>query len=161
MFAGRRAAERRLERGGRDQRAAGVVVDDLGDDVAVRAEHGQPRTLGGAGDVLADPAVAADAAVLRFCFACRSSSLLAGLAGLAADTFAGVAHALALVGLGLAQRADVGGDLADQLLVDARALDPGGRRDLEGDALGGLDDAPGGEKPSASSSSFVPLAVAR
>ena len=34
-------------------------------------------------------------------------------------TLAGVAHTLALVGLGLADLADVGGDLADGLLVDA------------------------------------------
>src|SRR5258706_4420366 len=44
---------------------------------------------------------------------------LAGLAGLAADLLAGVAHALALVGLRLACRPDAGRDLADELLVDA------------------------------------------
>src|SRR5580765_224454 len=44
---------------------------------------------------------------------------LAGLAGLAADLLAGVLHALALVGLRLAGRPDLGGDLADELLVDA------------------------------------------
>src|SRR6188472_3978548 len=44
---------------------------------------------------------------------------LAGLAGLAADVLAGVAHALALVRLGLAGRADLRGDLADEFLVDA------------------------------------------
>jgi len=33
--------------------------------------------------------------------------------------FARVPHAFALVGLGLADPADVGGDLADSLLVDA------------------------------------------
>ena len=47
--------------------------------------------------------------------------LLGGLAGLADDPLAGVADAFALVGLGLADLADVGGDLADQLLVDAPA----------------------------------------
>src|SRR5215510_10215619 len=57
------------------------------------------------------------------CVPCRcSASLLAtdlaGLAGLAADLLAGVADTLALVGLGLAGRADLGGHLADQLLVD-------------------------------------------
>src|SRR4029077_8768171 len=45
-------------------------------------------------------------------------SLLAGLAGLAEDLLTEVAHALALVGLGLADRADVGGNLADDFLVD-------------------------------------------
>src|SRR5215207_7864693 len=76
----------------------------------------------------------------------RSISLLlaadlAGLAGLAADVLARVADALALVRLGLARRADLGGNLADELLVDAedrevgRVLDfeadPGRRRDLD------------------------------
>ena len=50
-----------------------------------------------------------------------------------------VAHALALVGLGLADRPDVGGDLADHLLVDALHHDAGRRRHLEGDAVGGVD----------------------
>src|SRR5689334_17655999 len=43
--------------------------------------------------------------------------LLGGLAGLADDPLARVLDALALVGLGLAELADVGGDLADRLLV--------------------------------------------
>src|SRR6187549_3084647 len=43
---------------------------------------------------------------------------LAGLAGLAADLLTRVAHALALVGLRLARRADACGDLPDELLVD-------------------------------------------
>ena len=50
----------------------------------------------------------------------RSPWSLTSLSDLAADVLARVAHALALVGLGLAQLADVGGDLADLLLVDAR-----------------------------------------
>src|SRR5512142_452245 len=57
------------------------------------------------------------------CVPFGSSSLLAadlaGLARLAADPLAGVPDALALVGLGLARRADARGDLADELLVDA------------------------------------------
>src|SRR5919108_6361871 len=70
---------------------------------------------------------------------------LAGLAGLAADSLARVAHALALVRLGLARGADTGRDLADQLLVDSddgqtgRVLDleadPGRRLDLDGVAV--------------------------
>src|SRR3970040_1290443 len=51
---------------------------------------------------------------------------LAGLAGLAADVLAGVAHALALVGLRLAGRADLRGDLPDQLRVDTPARKAGG-----------------------------------
>src|SRR5438045_7441467 len=58
---------------------------------------------------------------------------LAGLAGLAADLLAGVANALALVRLGLAGRADPGGDLADELLVDAEDGQPGRVLDLEAD----------------------------
>src|SRR6185295_18487888 len=64
---------------------------------------------------------------------------LAGLAGLAADLLARVADALALVGLGLARRADGRGDLADQLLVDADDRQAGRALDLEADALGRVD----------------------
>src|SRR5690349_12347427 len=64
---------------------------------------------------------------------------LAGLAGLAADVLAGVAHALALVGLGLASRADLCGDLADQLLVDADDREARRVLDLEADAIGRID----------------------
>ncbi len=39
------------------------------------------------------------------------------LAFLAEDVLVGIFHALALVGLGLAEFADLGGDLADLLLV--------------------------------------------
>src|SRR6187397_2827790 len=67
------------------------------------------------------------------------SADLAGLAGLAADVLAGVAHALALVRLGLAGRADLGGDLADQLLVDADDREAGRVLDLERNALGRVD----------------------
>src|SRR5215471_15681745 len=64
---------------------------------------------------------------------------LACLAGLALHALAQVAHALALVGLGLADLANVGGDLANRLLVDAAHGDPGRRRYLELDALRRLD----------------------
>src|SRR5258706_14335745 len=68
------------------------------------------------------------------------SADLAGLAGLAADLLAGVAHALALVGLGLAGRPDLGGDLTDELLVDADDREAGRGFGFERDALrrGGL-----------------------
>src|SRR5258705_2709697 len=66
------------------------------------------------------------------------SFLLGGLAGLALHALAGVADALALVGLGLAQLADVGRDLADELLVEAAHDDARRLRDLEGDPSGRL-----------------------
>src|SRR6476646_7137723 len=64
---------------------------------------------------------------------------LAGLAGLAADVLAGVAHALALVRLGLAGGPDLGRDLADELLVDADDREAGRVLDFEADALGRVD----------------------
>src|SRR5258705_1493525 len=64
---------------------------------------------------------------------------LAGLAGLAADLLAGVAHALALVGLRLAGRPDLGGDLADELLVDADDREAGRVLELERDAARRID----------------------
>src|SRR6266545_5465360 len=67
------------------------------------------------------------------------STLLGGLPGLAAHLLARVAHALALVWVGTAQAADLGGHLADPLLVDALHREPGGRVHLEADALRGLD----------------------
>src|SRR5688572_23668110 len=73
----------------------------------------------------------------------RASSLLAadlaGLAGLATDVLAGVPHALALVGLRLARRAHLRGDLADELLVDPDDREAGRVLQLEGDALGRVD----------------------
>src|SRR5688572_20231947 len=57
-------------------------------------------------------------------------ALLAGLPGLAQHLLAGVPDALALVRLGLADLADVGGHLADELLVDAPHGDRRGRRHL-------------------------------
>src|SRR5258705_6882112 len=64
--------------------------------------------------------------------------LLPGLAGLAQNALAGVTDALALVGLGLADLADVGRHLADQLLVGPPDRDSGGARDLERDPVGGV-----------------------
>src|SRR5690606_15971208 len=60
------------------------------------------------------------------------------LAFLAHDALAGILHALALVGLGTAILADLGGDLADLLLVDARNGDLGRLRHSDGDAGRGL-----------------------
>src|SRR5437016_4794403 len=54
---------------------------------------------------------------------------LACLPGLAPNELALVAHAFALVRVGPAQLADVRGNLADLLLVDALHDEPGGRLD--------------------------------
>ncbi len=66
--------------------------------------------------------------------------LLSGLAELAADVLANVVDTLALVRLGRTLRTDLSGDLADLLLVDALDVDVGVVGNLEGDALGSLDD---------------------
>src|SRR5262249_46758488 len=57
LVAGERLRQVEPRRGG--QRAAGVVVDELGEDAAVRAEDQQARALGGAADLAADPAMPA------------------------------------------------------------------------------------------------------
>src|SRR6188768_2552556 len=85
----------------------------------------------------------------RRCRRCRGSSegfffelirtSLARLSGLALDVLAGVPDALALVRLGLADLANVGGHLADLLLVDAPHDDPGRDGHLELDAVGRRD----------------------
>src|SRR3546814_18333699 len=65
--------------------------------------------------------------------------LLARLSGLLGDVLAEVPDALALVGLGLADLAYVGGDLANRLLVDAPDHYAVRSGHLEGDAGGGVD----------------------
>src|SRR3972149_12326964 len=65
-----------------------------------------------------------------------SGSTLRGLAGLLAHVLVLVADPLALVGLGLADLADVGGDLADLLLVVAAHHDRGGGGGFELDPIG-------------------------
>src|SRR5437773_6001662 len=72
----------------------------------------------------------------RFLSIMASPLLLLGL--LQDDDLAAVAHSLALVGLGRALRANLGGDLAHQLLVDAGDDDLGLRRRRHLDALGHL-----------------------
>src|SRR3712207_374075 len=66
----------------------------------------------------------------------ESAMSLTCLSDLASDLLAGVPDALALVGLGLAQLADVGCDLTDELLVDALDREAGGVLHREGDAFG-------------------------
>src|SRR3954470_17364572 len=76
------------------------------------------------------------------CLCCFSeiAMSLTSLSDLAADVLAGVPDALALVRLGLAELADVGGDLADQLLVDALDAEAGLVLDRERDAVGRVED---------------------
>ena len=139
-----------LDGRGRGERLPGRVVDDLRVDVVEAAEDRETRPRVGTRQVKADPFVAlasggAAGGDLRHrvrSFVGHGLLLpadLAGLAGLAADVLAGVAHALALVGLRLARRADLGGDLADQLLVDADDREAGRVLDLEADAFGRVD----------------------
>src|SRR2546428_7794805 len=67
---------------------------------------------------------------------------LAGLARFAADVLARVLHALRLVRVGDAKRADLRGDLADDLLVHARDLQLLRGLDRERDAAGRGDPRP-------------------
>src|SRR5215212_580880 len=116
------------------------VVDDLHEHVPGGPGDDQARLDGRAGQPLADPQVATAArgdlalAPLHG----QSHDLLTSLSDLAADLLAGVPHALALVRVGLAQLADVRGDLADLLLVDALHREAGRAVGGEGDALGRL-----------------------
>src|SRR5271166_3920433 len=68
-----------------------------------------------------------------------SHDLLTSLPDLAADLLALVPHALALIGVGLAELADSRGHFAHHLLVDALDDEPRGRLDPERDALRRLD----------------------
>ena len=106
-------AQLRLDPVDRGQRVPGDVVDQLGEDALVGAVDGEARTLGRAGDPRADAAAAAQAALPAW------SARSCALTDLPGDDLALVADALALVGLRRAPLADVGGDLADELLVDA------------------------------------------
>src|SRR5690606_1159637 len=67
------------------------------------------------------------------------TSARGSLAGLETDLLARVADALAVVGVGRPEGADVRRHLADGLLVDAADLDLRGLRRGQGDALEGLD----------------------
>src|SRR3569623_2118530 len=69
----------------------------------------------------------------------ESLAILLLLPFLAEDILAAIADALALVGLGLAPAADLGGELPDLLLVDAADLDRGLIGGLGLDALGNFD----------------------
>src|SRR5690606_9337956 len=130
-------AQVRLHGRRRDHGVAAGVVDDLDEDVTRGAGDHQAGTLGGADDLLAQAQVPALARGVLALGALddHCHGLLTSLSDLAADLFALVAHTLGLVRVGLAQLAQVRGDLTDLLLVDTAHREPGGRLDLEGDAL--------------------------
>ena len=134
LVAGRELAQVGLDPVDGGDRVSLGVVDELGEDPAIRAVDGEARTLGVADDAGADAAAAAQARL-----ALGEDGHAGPLPDLAGDVLAAVADALALVGLGRAALADVRGDLADELLVDAAHDDFGRLRDLELDALGRLD----------------------
>src|SRR5450631_525494 len=117
------------------------VVDDLYEDVPARTRHDQAGTQRGAVDPLAHAQVTTTTrcALALGALDDQCHCLLTSLSDLAADLLACVANALTLVRVGLAQLANVCGDLADELLVDALDRETGGVLDGEGDALGRLD----------------------
>src|SRR5215467_6075287 len=125
----------------RCERVARAVVHQLGEDVPGGPVHGQPRPGRAAGDLLAHAQMAprprgrAGAGLPAPSALGDSHVLLSSLPDLAADLLAGVTHALALVRIGLAELADVRGDLADLLLVDPLHDDPGGGLHAQGDAI--------------------------
>src|SRR4029077_4451074 len=123
-----------LDRRGRRQRDALVVVDHLGIDVPGRAEHGEPLALArGAAQRAADAALPPHDPVAEF--AHRAAPLLL-LAFLAEDALAGIFDALALVWLRRAIIANLGRHLADLLPVAAGNDDLDRPRRRNGDAFG-------------------------
>src|SRR4051794_16887028 len=130
-----------LHRRRRGHGLADRVVDDLDEEVTARARHDEAGTDRGAGDLLATAHLATDAggSLALAALDDHCHGLLTGLSDLATDLLACVANALALVRVGLAQLADVGGDLADQLLVDALHREAGRVLDGKVDAVRSLD----------------------
>src|SRR5206468_1576194 len=97
-----------FERGGGRQRHAALIVDDLGVDVLRRTEDRQAWAAVGQ---LAQARPDALRALERGISGGKGHDLLL-LAFLAADSLAGIAHALALVGLRRTDAADAGGHFA-------------------------------------------------
>src|SRR5262245_34218873 len=122
-----------LDRGGRGHGLALGIVDHLRVDVLRRAEHREPRPPAGGGAHVAPHFRGPPQRPISDCRHAGLPSLL--LAFLAEDELARVFHALALVGLGLAEGADLGGDVADLLAVDAADHDLGRPRRRDRDAL--------------------------
>src|SRR5690606_36230425 len=127
-LAGELVAQRLLERGGAQQHALTGLVDDARVDMRVRAVHREPtRTqLAELEPGLARPTQARLILVHRS-DSVRCCPLLLLLDFLEHHALVGVPHALALVGLGFTIAANVGSDLADDLLVGALDHDLGRR----------------------------------
>src|SRR5450759_3350035 len=117
------------------------VVHDLDEDMPARTRHHQTRTQRRAVDLLAHAVVTATTrgALALGALDDQCHGLLTSLSDLAADLLACVTNALAFVWVGLAQLANVCGDLANELLVDALDRKAGGVLNDEGDALWRLD----------------------
>src|SRR4051812_11071872 len=107
----------------RDESAALRVIDDLGVDMLRGAEHREPQPAAAAD--LDGPAHARGTPLGCSKISTHDGLPLLLLAFLAEDEFACVFHALALIGFGRTERADLGGHLADLLLVDAGHHDLG------------------------------------
>src|SRR5699024_9974784 len=106
-----------LQRIGGNQGHAVDIVDDLGVDVRIAAEHIQAGTLRGAGDLATDTHMASAAHSLLIDvtnhFGTPPLLLATGLTNLAADDLIGILDALALVRLGGTLATDFCGKLAD------------------------------------------------
>src|SRR5262245_55028714 len=141
LLVARRGAHVRFQGRRRYERAARAVVHQLGEDVPGGPVHGQPRPGRAAGDLLAHAQMAprprgrAGAGLPAPSDLGDSHVLLSSLPDLAAGQLAGVTHALALVRIGLAELADIRGDLADLLLVDPLDDEPGGGLHPQRDAV--------------------------
>src|SRR5699024_994968 len=99
----------------------------------------QAGPFGGSADLLAQAQMApAAGSGFGLTLDTDSHGLLTCLSGLAAELFAFVAHALALVRVRSAQLADVRGNLTDLLLVNAGDGDLIGTLYSKADALGGF-----------------------
>src|SRR5215831_1456606 len=125
------AAHVLLQRGGGCEGLAIRVVDHLRINVFRRAEDRKPHaTAGGAADVAPHFRRPPQGSISDGRHRALPSFLLAFFAE---DVFARVLDALALIGFGLAESADFGGDVADFLLVDAGDDDLGrlGYRDRD------------------------------
>ena len=128
-----------VDRTSRRQRPPRGVVDDLGVDVLVRAEHGQSGPFRGAADVPADTETAAHplpenrAGVVHGSVTAGGSGkkkpegktypvdrlLRDRFAGLTTHLLALVANALALVGLRLPTRTNFGCELTNKMFINA------------------------------------------
>ena len=134
-----RIADLLVDRTCRRQRPPRGVVDDLGVNMLVRAEHSQTGPLRGAADVPADTETAADPLPENRAGVVHGSVTAGGcgerkpegktysvdrllrdrFAGLATHLLALVADPLALVGLGLPTRTNFGCELTNKMFINA------------------------------------------